>query len=228
MWRHIPPFLSPPWENHCHQTHFPGLKGFCSSSWSLFSLLQHPSLNGKENWTKPLSSPWEHLLSSFLTCFWKVFPCLACFVGPNPPWFWLHSFCNASVVRILTVNGQSPSLSLSNHIHKDFQGWDQHFHRPVSFSELTLMDLPESYNGSSKHRHSLASEYLIYKGQNSMGAWPMPGRELGQIPLPVGPGEGGVSTHPSWLLTMDVVAEGSGKGVGTWGKRCVLENSTSS
>lgn len=90
------------------------------------------------------------------------------------------------------------------------------------------MDLPEGYNGNQKHRHSLISEYLIYKGQNSMGAWPMPGRELGQIPLPVSPGEGGVSTHPSCLLTMDVVAGGSGKGIGMWGKRCVLENSTSS
>lgn len=45
-----------------------------------------------------------------------------------------------------------------------------------------------------------------------MSAWPMPGRELGQIPLPVGPGKGEISTHPSVLLTMNAVARGSGKG----------------
>lgn len=38
-------------------------------------------------------------------------------------------------VMILTINGQSPSFPLTNYIHKDFQGQDQHFYGPVVFSK---------------------------------------------------------------------------------------------
>lgn len=91
------------------------------------------------------------------------------------------------------------------------------------------MELPESYNGNSKRRYSLTSEYPVYEGQTSFVSLAYVKQGSGAESPYAGHGErrnyDSCSSHP---LTVEAVAEGLVRGIRSQEKRYVLENPTSS
>lgn len=82
------------------------------------------------------------------------------------------------------------------------------------------MELPESYNGNSKRRYSLTSEYPVYEGQTSFVSLAYVKQGSGAESPYAGHGErrnyDSCSSHP---LTVEAVAEGLVRGIRSQEKR---------